>query len=160
MITSPLCDLLGIDVPIIGAPFGPWHQVDLAAAICAAGCLGSVGSVMRPAAELRSEWETLRTLTDRPFAINHAGRPFDPEVVDEILDFRPAVVSFDLANPDDLVERAHAIGALWMQQVMSVEHARRAGELGSEMFAAITAGNGHEYIPFAGTSRAMEFRRG
>jgi enoyl-[acyl-carrier protein] reductase II len=33
--------------------------------------------------------------------------------------------------------------------------ARRAGELGSEMFAAITAGNGHEYIPFAGQSSGL-----
>ena len=32
MLKTPLCDLLGIDVPIICAPFGPWHQVDLAAA--------------------------------------------------------------------------------------------------------------------------------
>jgi enoyl-[acyl-carrier protein] reductase II len=136
MITTPLCDMLGIDVPIIGAPLGPWHQVDLAAAICAAGGLGSVGSVMRPAAELCNEWETLRTLTDRPFAINHTGRPFDPEVFDEILDSRPAVVSFHLADPDDLVERAHAIGALWMQQVMSVEQARRAIDLGADVIIA------------------------
>ena len=73
LLRTPLCDLLGIDVPIIGAPFGPWHQVELAAAVCAAGGLGSVGSVPRPAAELREQWEMLRRLTDRPFAINHTG---------------------------------------------------------------------------------------
>ena len=80
MLRTPLCDLLGIDVPIIGAPFGPWHQVELAAAVCAAGGLGSVGSVPRPAEELGEQWEMLRRLTDRPFAINHTGRSFDPEV--------------------------------------------------------------------------------
>jgi enoyl-[acyl-carrier protein] reductase II len=31
MLKTPLCDLLGIDVPVICAPFGPWHEVDLAA---------------------------------------------------------------------------------------------------------------------------------
>jgi enoyl-[acyl-carrier protein] reductase II len=136
MLKTPLCDLLGVDVPIICAPFGPWNQVDLAAAVCEAGGLGSVGSVLHPAAQLREQWETLRALTDRPFAINHTARPFDPEVFDQILDFGPAVVSFHLGDPDGLVERAHAVGALWMQQVMNVEQARRAVDLGADVIIA------------------------
>jgi len=36
MLKTPLWDLLGIDAPIICAPFGHWHQVDLAAAVCEA----------------------------------------------------------------------------------------------------------------------------
>jgi enoyl-[acyl-carrier protein] reductase II len=136
MLKTPLCDLLGIDVPIICAPFGPWHQVDLAAAVCQAGALGSVGSVVRPAAELRQQWETLRALTNRPFAINHTARPFDPGVFAEILDFGPAVVSFHLGDPGGLVEHAHAVGALWMQQVMNAEQARRAVDLGADVIIA------------------------
>jgi hypothetical protein len=31
MLRTPLCDLLGIDVPAILALFGPWEQVELAA---------------------------------------------------------------------------------------------------------------------------------
>jgi enoyl-[acyl-carrier protein] reductase II len=96
---TPLCDLLGIDVPIIGAPFGPWHQVELAAAVCAAGGLGRVDGVLRPAGELRERWEMLRRVTDRPFAINHSGRPFDPDVFEAVLDFRPAVVSLIWRTP-------------------------------------------------------------
>ena len=136
LLRTPLCDLLGIDVPIIGAPFGPWHQVELAAAVCAAGGLGSVGSVPRPAEELREEWEMLRRLTDRPFAINYTGRSCDPEVFDAVLDFRPAVVTCHLADPAALIERAHAVGALWMQQVMSIEQARRAVDLGADVIIA------------------------
>ena len=30
---SPLCDVLGVEVPIVVAPFGPWDQVALAAAV-------------------------------------------------------------------------------------------------------------------------------
>jgi nitronate monooxygenase/enoyl-[acyl-carrier protein] reductase II len=142
MLKTPLCDLLGIDVPIICAPFGPWHQVDLAAAVCEAGGLGSVGSALHPAAELRQQWETLRALTDRPFAINHTARPFDPAVFDQIIDFRPAVVSFHLGDPDGLVERAHGVGALWMQQVMNVEQARRAVDLGADVIIAQGAAAG------------------
>jgi enoyl-[acyl-carrier protein] reductase II len=136
LLRTPLCDLLDIDVPIIGAPFGPWHQVELAAAVCAAGGLGSVGSVPRPTEELGEQWEMLSRLTDRPFAINHTGRSFDPEVFDAVLDFRPAAVSCQLADPAGLIERAHAVGALWMQQVMSVEQARRAIDLGADVIIA------------------------
>jgi enoyl-[acyl-carrier protein] reductase II len=136
MLRTPLCDLLGIEVPVIGAPFGPWDQVDLAAAVSEAGGLGSVGSVMRSVPELRRQWERLRARTDRPFAINHTGRPFDPAVFDAILDFAPRVVSFHLAAPAGLVERAHGVGALWMQQVMSVEQARRAIDLGADVIVA------------------------
>ena len=31
MLKTPLCYLLGIDVPVICAPFGPSHEVDLVA---------------------------------------------------------------------------------------------------------------------------------
>jgi NAD(P)H-dependent flavin oxidoreductase YrpB (nitropropane dioxygenase family) len=41
VLRTPLCDLLGIDVPIICAPFGPWDQVELAAAVSDAGGLAA-----------------------------------------------------------------------------------------------------------------------
>ena len=47
MLRTPLCDLLGISVPIVLAPFGPWDQVDLAAAVCESGALGSLGTAIR-----------------------------------------------------------------------------------------------------------------
>ena len=37
MLRTGLCDLLGIDVPIVLAPFGPWDEVRLAAEVCNAG---------------------------------------------------------------------------------------------------------------------------
>jgi NAD(P)H-dependent flavin oxidoreductase YrpB (nitropropane dioxygenase family) len=49
---TPLCDLLGIDVPIVLAAFGHWEQVELDAAVSNAGGLGSVGTVARTPDEL------------------------------------------------------------------------------------------------------------
>ena len=46
-----VCDVLGIDVPVVCAPFGPWDEVDLAAAVCEAGGLGSLGTAVRPLPE-------------------------------------------------------------------------------------------------------------
>ena len=37
-------DLLGLRVPIVQASIGPWTNVELTAAACEAGALGSIGS--------------------------------------------------------------------------------------------------------------------
>lgn len=79
MLTTPVCRLLGIDAPVVCAAFGPWEEVDLAAAVCRAGGLGSLGTAVRPLPDLKEQWARLRQLTDRPFAINHTTRPLNEE---------------------------------------------------------------------------------
>ncbi|GGU44045.1 hypothetical protein GCM10010244_82720 [Streptomyces coeruleorubidus] len=66
-------------MPVIGAPYGPFEQVDLAAALYGAGSLGSLGTAVRPLADLRRQWARMRELTDRPFAVNHTLRPLNEE---------------------------------------------------------------------------------
>lgn len=135
-LSTPVCRLLGIDVPIVAAPFGPWEQVDLAAAVSAAGGLGSLGTALRTPAQLRAEWQKMRTLTDRPFAINHQMRPFDESTFAATLAARPPVISFHLGVPADLVARAHDVGTLWMQQVMDAEQAEAALLAGADVLIA------------------------
>jgi nitronate monooxygenase/enoyl-[acyl-carrier protein] reductase II len=136
VLRTPFCDVVGIDVPIVGAPFGPWEQVELAAAISEAGALGSVGTALRGVGELRTQWERLRGLTDRPFAINHTVRPFDEEAFAATLAFRPAAISFHLGVPADLVARAHDAGILWIQQVMNRRQAEEAVAAGADAIVA------------------------
>src|SRR5690242_4859370 len=136
MVRTSLCDLLGIDIPVILAPFGPWEQVELAAAVCQAGALGSVGTAVRPVGQLREQWVRLRELTDRPFAINHTARPLDEEAFAATLAFGPAVISFHLAVPADLIARAHDAGIVWLQQVVDVSQAEEAVAAGADVIIA------------------------
>jgi len=136
MLRTPLCDVLGIDVPIICAPFGPWEQVDLAVAVCQAGGLGSLGTATRPVAALRSEWARMRDLTDRPFAVNHTMRPFDEDAFAATLAFRPAAISCHIGGSAELVRRAHDAGILWLQQVFDLDQARRAVDDGADVIIA------------------------
>ncbi|SDL75920.1 NAD(P)H-dependent flavin oxidoreductase [Nonomuraea jiangxiensis] len=136
MLRTPMCDLLDIDVPIICAPFGPWEQVELAAAVSNAGGLGSLGTALRPLPDLKAQWERLRELTDKPFAINHTARPLDKDAFAATLRFRPAAISFHLAVPDDLIARAHDAGILWIQQVMNREQAEQAVAAGADVVIA------------------------
>jgi enoyl-[acyl-carrier protein] reductase II len=136
VLRTPLCDLLGIDVPIIGAPFGPWDQVALAAAISGAGALGSVGTALRTVPELRKQWQRLRELTDRPFAVNHTIRPFNEEAFQATLDFGPAAISFHLGVPREEIARAHERGVLWIQQVVDRRQTEEAVAAGADVIVA------------------------
>ncbi len=133
---TPLCELLGIEVPVICAPFGPWDEVDLAATVCGAGALGSLGTAARALPDLLAQWTRLRERTDRPFAINHTPRPFDPEAFDATIEARPTVISYHMGDPGELVRRAHAAGILWMQQVSDVRQARAALDRGADILIA------------------------
>jgi enoyl-[acyl-carrier protein] reductase II len=151
MIRTRLCDLFGIDFPIIQAPFGPWTSAKLVAAVSNAGALGSLGGSGRSAAELRKDVERIRELTDKPFAVNHITRSFDEEAFEATIEARPAVVSLALGEPGELVGRVHDAGSLFMQQVHTVEQARRAAEQGVDVIIA----QGSEAGGFGGTVAAL-----
>jgi enoyl-[acyl-carrier protein] reductase II len=136
VLRTPLCGLLGIEAPIIGAPFGPWEQVELAAALCGAGALGSLGTGLRTVPELRAQWERLRELTDRPFAVNHTNRPFDEAAFAATLEAAPRAISFHMTVPADLIARAHDAGILWIQQVVDLREAEQALAGGADVIVA------------------------
>jgi NAD(P)H-dependent flavin oxidoreductase YrpB (nitropropane dioxygenase family) len=69
MLKTPLCDLLGIEVPIILAPMGTCTSAEFAAAVSNEGGLGGIGSLFRSTAAVKRDIETVRGLTSRPFAI-------------------------------------------------------------------------------------------
>ena len=133
---SRLCDLLGIDIPIVLAPFGPWDEVDVAAAVGNAGGLGSVGTAVRSVEELEAQWRRLRELTDRPFAVNHTGRPFNADAFAATLELAPAAISFHMGVPADLIAAAHERGILWLQTVGDVDAAVAGIEAGADVLVA------------------------
>jgi enoyl-[acyl-carrier protein] reductase II len=136
MLRTPFCDLFGISVPVMLAPFGPWDEVELAAAVCESGVLGSLGTALQSPVELREQWARLRSLTDRPVAVNHTGRPFNEEAFAATLDAQPAAMSFHMGVPADLIARAHDRGIAWIQTVGDVRAAELAMEAGADILVA------------------------
>src|SRR5216683_1291796 len=136
MLKTPLCDLLGIDVPIILAPMGTCTSAEFAAAVCDQGGLGGIGSLFRATAAVKRDIDVLRRLTSRPFAINHIPQTLDTEAFRYTLEARPAVVSFALGDPGDLVRQAHDVGSLVMLQVTTVAQAVQAAERGVDVIIA------------------------
>jgi nitronate monooxygenase/enoyl-[acyl-carrier protein] reductase II len=133
---SPLCDLIGIDVPIIQAGMSIFTSPALAAAVSNAGALGSIGAWNRPADQLRRELVELRDLTKRPFAVNHVVPDLDRDGFAATLELAPAVVSFALDDAGDLVRHVHDVGSLAMQQITTVRQAVLAAEHGADIIVA------------------------
>ena len=67
---TPLCDLLGIDHPIIQSGMGAVAGPDLVAEVSRAGGLGVLAGLNLEPGELRARIRQVRALTDRPFGVN------------------------------------------------------------------------------------------
>jgi enoyl-[acyl-carrier protein] reductase II len=136
MLKTPLCDLFGIEVPIILAPMGTCTSAELAAAVSNAGGLGGIGSLFRTNAAIKRDIDVLKKLTNRHFAINHIPQTLDADAFRCTLEARPAVISFALGDPGDLVRQAHDVGSLVMLQVTTVAQATQAAERGVDVIIA------------------------
>ena len=136
MLKTPLCDVFGIDVPIILAPMGTCTSAEFAATVSNEGGLGGIGSLFRSATAVKRDIDVVRRLTSRPFAINHIPQALDGEAFRYTLEARPAVISFALADPGDLVRQAHGVGSLVMLQVTTVAQAVQAAERGVDVIIA------------------------
>jgi len=70
LLRTPLCDLLGIEYPIISAGMGGPAGPTLAAAVSNAGGLGVIGGTAMSPDRLRQAIQKARSLTDRPFGVD------------------------------------------------------------------------------------------
>jgi enoyl-[acyl-carrier protein] reductase II len=136
MLKTPLCDLFGIDVPILLAPMGSCTSAELAAAVSNQGGLGGIGSLFRTTAAIKRDIDVVKGLTNRHYAINHIPQTLDAEAFRYTLEARPAVISFALGDPGDLIKQAHDVGSLVMLQVTTVAQAVQAAERGVDAIVA------------------------
>src|SRR3984893_7391497 len=75
-------ELLGITHPVIQAPMAGFAPPALAAAVCNAGGLGSIGCAGIPPATVRDQITALRQATNRPYNLNffvHSHPRLDPD---------------------------------------------------------------------------------
>ena len=145
MVTTPLCESLGIEVPIWNAGMGGGLAgPELAAAVCGAGGLGVLGMGGLPTPAIRESIRQLRALTDRPFGVNLIVPLMDEEAVSCCLEERVPVLVLFWGDPGPYVEEAHRVGTTILVQCGSVDEARRAAAAGVDavMVQGVEAG-GH-----------------
>jgi enoyl-[acyl-carrier protein] reductase II len=138
MLHTPICDLLGIEYPIIQAGMGIFTSAELVAAVSNAGALGSLGAGARTVESLKEHLAKTRELSNRPFAVNYTLSPAlpDREAFSLTLKAKPRLISFALGNPIEYVKRVHDEGILVMHQVTTVQQAYQAAESGVDIIIA------------------------
>jgi nitronate monooxygenase len=67
---TDLCDLLGIEYPIVQSGMGSVAGPDLCIEVSNAGGLGIVGALNQPADEVRKRIRQIKTSTSKPFGVN------------------------------------------------------------------------------------------
>jgi enoyl-[acyl-carrier protein] reductase II len=155
VLRTPVCDVLGIEAPIIQAAIWPATAPELVAAVSEVGGLGSIGSVFESAESVERQIARVRELTERPFAVNHVVPLLDEEAFEATLEAKPAVVSLALGDPGNLVERVHAVGAKVVHQVHTVGQARRVAELGVDAIIAQGSEAGGQGMPLGVGTMAL-----
>ena len=137
MTRTLLCDMLGIDFPIIQAGMGPFTSAELVAAVSNAGALGSLGVGGRNIDDFKTQLKRVRELTDRPFAVNFTLQDsVDDDAFSKALAARPAIITFALGDPGNRVKEVHDAGIRVMLQCTTASHARQAVRLGVDVIIA------------------------
>lgn len=144
---TPICDMLGIEYPILLAGMGGVSYAELCAAVSNAGGFGTLGMAGRSLEETKDEIRKTRDLTDKPFGVDLlAAVPESLErAADAIIEGGAAAFISGLGvPPPHLVKKFHEAGLKVMNVCGTVRHAK-AGEAGGldAVVAQGTEAGGH-----------------
>jgi nitronate monooxygenase len=131
---TPLCELLGIEQPIVQAPMGGPAVPPLAAAVSNAGALGMLA--LSWSEDAGGAVRELRDLTPHPFGANFGLHLDQHARLDSALEAGLRIVSLFWGDPAPYVERIHDADALLVHTVGSAEEARRAVAAGVDVIVA------------------------
>ncbi len=145
MLHTRLCDLLGIEHPILSAPMAGTANAELAAAVSAAGGLGIIGGSNGDAEWLRGQIRAVRERTNRPFGVGFiSSRHGVAELTAVAIAERVPVITHSFADPTPFVVPIHDAGLLMIAQVQTVAQAQIAARAGVDAIAAQgTEAGGH-----------------
>ena len=123
---SVLCEMLGIDYPIIQGAMAWVADADLASAVSNAGGLGLIGTGHDPVDVVNHKIADMKTKTDKPFGVNiMLLNQHVEDVVDAVCASGVKVVTTGAGSPGRYMEKFKAAGIKVIPVVASVALARR-----------------------------------
>ncbi|WP_010097783.1 NAD(P)H-dependent flavin oxidoreductase [Ornithinibacillus scapharcae] len=144
-------NLLNIKYPIIQGGMGNISNAKLAAAVSEAGGLGTIGCGTMTPEEVEVIIRELKTITDKPFALNIAitVTPYVESLLELSIAYDIPIVSLSAGNPAPYIPKLHEYGKIVMAIVASEKHAIKAEAAGADIIVA----EGYEA---AGINSALE----
>ena len=128
---TPLCDLFGIDVPIVQTGMGWVAGARLVSATARAGALGILASATMTLPELTAAIDEVQSRTDRPFGVNLRADAEDAEArVQLLIDRRVKVASFALAPSERQIKTLKDAGIRVVPSIGARRHAEKVAAWG------------------------------
>jgi NAD(P)H-dependent flavin oxidoreductase YrpB (nitropropane dioxygenase family) len=135
-LATPVCELLGIDVPIVQAPIGSATCPELASAVSESGGLGTLALTWTGVDAVTETIRATRSLTRCPFAVNLV-LEWDPrERIEVCARERVPLISTFWGDPSTCAGAIHDAGALHIHTVGSVAEAVDAAAAGVDVIVA------------------------
>ena len=137
MLKTAICDLFGIEYPIVQGGMAYLGTAELVSAVSNAGGLGIIGAGNSEPDWVRQQIRLTRQLTDKPFGVNILLiSPFAEQVVDVVLEEKVAVVTTGAGNPGPYIPRFKQAGIKVMPVLASVALAKRLERAGVDAVVA------------------------
>ena len=139
VLTTRVTQLLGIEHPVVQGGMMWVGRAELVAAVSNAGGLGILTALTQPSPDaLRREIDRVRTLTDRPFAVNLTILPAvtpPPYALyrNAIIESGVSIVETAGANPAEHVAEFKAHGITVIHKCTAVRHALSAERMGVDI---------------------------
>jgi enoyl-[acyl-carrier protein] reductase II len=163
-----LCHLLGIKYPIVQAPMNWITGAGLAAAVSNAGGLGTLGpnagadtitaDVTETAERLRRQIRKIKTLTDKPFAVNvlvgyeglelsEAGRKYSQRCIEVVLEEGITIAVTSVGPANVYTRKLKDAGVKVLHAVSTASQAKKAEQAGVDaVICEGYEGGGHKAL--------------
>ena len=147
MIRTRFTEMFGLQHPVMCAPMAMHSGATLAAAVAAAGAMGSFsGHSTEGPDRVTTQAAQVRDATDRPFAIGFITPflRFNEGHFKAALDARPEAIALSFSDPGQWARRVKEAGLRLICQVQSLEDADLAVDAGADVLVAQgTEAGGH-----------------
>ncbi|MFZ7104504.1 MAG: enoyl-[acyl-carrier-protein] reductase FabK [Peptococcaceae bacterium] len=131
MLTTKLCDDLGIKYPIIQGGMAWIATAELAAAVSEAGGIGIVGGGEAPPEVIRNEIKKVKKMTVKPFGVNvYFMSQYVDDVINILIEEKVPVITTGAGNPGKYIPRLKDAGIKVFPLVSSVALAKRLARTG------------------------------
>ncbi|MGG3177896.1 nitronate monooxygenase [Priestia megaterium] len=143
-----ITEIFGIQYPIVQGGLAYLAYAELASAVSNAGGLGQItAATLGTPEKLREEIRKVRTMTDKPFAVNFAIARHDgkyKDLLEVAIEEKVPAISITGGNPQPVFERIKGENIKTLVLVSGVRQAQKAEELGADAIMAVgQEGGGH-----------------
>ncbi|MCB1167061.1 MAG: nitronate monooxygenase [Leptospiraceae bacterium] len=146
-ISTPISDMLGIELPILGAPMFLVSYPELVVAVSEAGGIGCFPALnYRTTEALRDGLQEIRSKTKKPIGVNlilyKEHNPDWPKQFQVCLEENVELIITSLGSPRTVVQEAKSIGASVFCDVTTLRHANVVAKAGADALIAVAQGAG------------------